>query len=268
MQDGKVIPLLLDLDKKEISGPLAQFQAKKVEQNEVKELILSLNKSATNPIADGTLEKLFQMAWPEIAAKVAAIPEIKDAPKPARPEGEILEELVAGIRNLETRLASTKEMEVREIEMRTMMHREELEWRSRKARRPLEGELMQIFQRAGSGRADPLQILVAASLVRDDAPWIYELATEVYRALNSGDRIEARRHHRRLMEALNALQARPPASASDPDWKMFYRIFDRYTPQIDPSEEGKDTSEPEEDAALQEMRERIESRRQRKGISG
>jgi TIR domain len=32
MQDGKVIPLLLDLDKKEISGPLAQFQAKKVEQ--------------------------------------------------------------------------------------------------------------------------------------------------------------------------------------------------------------------------------------------
>src|ERR1035438_6645502 len=51
MQDGKVIPLLLDLDKKEISGPLAQFQAKKVEQDEIKDLILGLNRSATNPVA-------------------------------------------------------------------------------------------------------------------------------------------------------------------------------------------------------------------------
>jgi hypothetical protein len=34
---------------------------------------------------------------------------------------------------------------------------------------------------------DPVAILMAASLVRDDAPWLYELAMEVYRAVKTGD---------------------------------------------------------------------------------
>ncbi len=35
---------------------------------------------------------------------------------------------------------------------------------------------------------DPVGILMAASLIRDDLPWLYELAMEVYRAAKSGDR--------------------------------------------------------------------------------
>ncbi len=35
--------------------------------------------------------------------------------------------------------------------------------------------------------ADPVGILMAASMIRDDAPWMYELAMEVYRAAKSGD---------------------------------------------------------------------------------
>jgi hypothetical protein len=38
MQDGRVIPLLLDLDLKELSGPLAQFQAKKADVAGIKDL--------------------------------------------------------------------------------------------------------------------------------------------------------------------------------------------------------------------------------------
>lgn len=34
---------------------------------------------------------------------------------------------------------------------------------------------------------DPVGILLAASLIRDEAPWLYELAMEVYRAVKSGD---------------------------------------------------------------------------------
>ncbi len=34
---------------------------------------------------------------------------------------------------------------------------------------------------------DPVGILMAASLVREDAPWLYELAMEVYRAVKSGE---------------------------------------------------------------------------------
>ena len=32
----------------------------------------------------------------------------------------------------------------------------------------------------------PINILVFASLIRDDAPWLYEIAIESYRALTSG----------------------------------------------------------------------------------
>ena len=36
------------------------------------------------------------------------------------------------------------------------------------------------------GRDEPLMIVVFASLVRDDAPWLYEIAMEAYRAIISG----------------------------------------------------------------------------------
>ena len=35
--------------------------------------------------------------------------------------------------------------------------------------------------------SDPMGILMAASLVKDDVPWLYELAMEVYRAVKFGD---------------------------------------------------------------------------------
>jgi hypothetical protein len=35
--------------------------------------------------------------------------------------------------------------------------------------------------------SDPVGILVVASLIRDDLPWLYELAMEVYRAAKDGD---------------------------------------------------------------------------------
>lgn len=47
---------------------------------------------------------------------------------------------------------------------------------------------------------DPVGILMAASLIREDAPWLYELAMEVYRAVKTGDaeaiESEMRRLHR------------------------------------------------------------------------
>jgi len=45
---------------------------------------------------------------------------------------------------------------------------------------------------------DPVGVLIAASLVRDDAPWLYELAMEVYRAVRSGDTEAIEREMMRL----------------------------------------------------------------------
>jgi hypothetical protein len=45
---------------------------------------------------------------------------------------------------------------------------------------------------------DPVAVLMAASLIRDDMPWMYELAMEVYRAAKSGDLDAIRTEMKRL----------------------------------------------------------------------
>ena len=58
--------------------------------------------------------------------------------------------------------------------------------RRRKLRRFHPMMLDEMMHMAG-GPGDPVGILMAASVFRDDAPWLYELAMEVYRAVKSGD---------------------------------------------------------------------------------
>ncbi|MFO0154193.1 MAG: toll/interleukin-1 receptor domain-containing protein, partial [Alphaproteobacteria bacterium] len=72
MEDGRVIPLLLDLDFKEISGPLAQFQAKKIDEIGIKELVTSFNKAFANPGADGQIDKLFSALWSDLQKQIGA----------------------------------------------------------------------------------------------------------------------------------------------------------------------------------------------------
>jgi hypothetical protein len=55
-------------------------------------------------------------------------------------------------------------------------------------------EMMHVSEEPG----DPVGILLAASMIRDDAPWIYELAMEVYRAAKSGNTSQIEREMKRL----------------------------------------------------------------------
>ena len=57
--------------------------------------------------------------------------------------------------------------------------------------------------------SDPVGILMAASVVREDAPWLYELAMEVYRSVKSGNRAEIEREMNRL-ERFSELALRGP----------------------------------------------------------
>ena len=74
MQDGRVIPLLLDLDVKDISGPLAQFQTKKADNGGIKDLALSLNKASTTPVPEAQLEKLLVALWGDLEKQISGIP--------------------------------------------------------------------------------------------------------------------------------------------------------------------------------------------------
>lgn len=195
MQDGRVIPLLLDLDFKEISGPLAQFQSKKADSDGIKELIGSLNKAATTPVPDLQLNKLIAALWDDLEKQIIAIPKSGTPTKHSRPQGEILEELVSSVR--------TVEMRVRDV-----MDHDPFSRRKRRSRlHP--GMMHELVHRTADGPRDPLILLVMASFLREEAPWIYELALEAYRALRSGKKEEGQKATRRFMISLDLLQQGP-----------------------------------------------------------
>lgn len=195
MQDGRVIPLLLDLDFKEVAGPLAQFQAKKTDLIGVKELIASLNKAATVPVPDGQLDKLFSALWTDLEKQISSIPKSGAPAKHSRPQGEILEELVSSVRSVEMRVRDVMD--------------DDPTFRKRRRSRLHPGMMHELMHRTAEGPRDPVQLLFVASLLRDDAPWIYELALEAYRALRSGRRGEGQKSIRRFMDALDMIQRVP-----------------------------------------------------------
>jgi hypothetical protein len=77
---------------------------------------------------------------------------------------------------------------------------------------------------------DPVAILMAASIIRDDAPWLYELAMEVYRAVKSDDPASIKREMKRLQHFSEFMMHGPfleEFGFMDKDAYMFCREFPR-----------------------------------------
>lgn len=179
MQGSKVIPLLLDLEFRDITGPLAQFQAKKVDKQGIGEVIHSINQTANHAVPEARVKQLFDALWSEFEKNVKAIPKEPTAAKHVRPQHEVLEELVASIRSLDSRVREFSDggplsMRHRRMKFHPMMIREMMHMAGRKSR-------------------DPIALLMAASMFRETMPWLYELGLEAYRASRSGLPEEAER---------------------------------------------------------------------------
>lgn len=166
MQEGRVIPLLLDIDFKDISGPLAQFQAKKVERNGGLDAINSINNFAEAKLPESRLAPQFEALWPSFEGKIATIPKAAPHTKQNRPQHEILEELVSGMRGLDLRFRETLEDTPR---LRRRRHR-------------FQPMMIEHLLHSGEfGPRDPMRFLIIASFLKDEFPWIYELGAEAYR---------------------------------------------------------------------------------------
>lgn len=195
MQGSRVIPLLLDLEFRDITGPLAQFQAKKVDRTGLFEVIQSLNQSAQHPVPDARIAQLFDALWPELDKKVNAIPSLTSPAKHARPQPEILEELVASVRTLEGRFRETSDDGPRTLRQR-----------SRRFHPMMIHELTRML---GAKRGDPVALLIVASVFRDDMPWMYELGMEAYRMAKDGTAEEAVAARRQFQKAADLMRHGP-----------------------------------------------------------
>jgi hypothetical protein len=195
MQEGRMIPLLLDLDFQEISGPLAQFQAKKCERDGIKDLIFSLNRVSSEPVDENRLARLFEMAWSDLEIKISDLPKEEKTGKQNRPQGDILEELVSSVRGVE--------MRVRDLTDEGPVDRK---MRNKRINSMFMHEAMHLVSQ---GPRDPVQLLLFAGSFRDDLPWFYELALDAYRGIMSGNRKIGQIALNRFRNALELLQKSP-----------------------------------------------------------
>jgi hypothetical protein len=100
LADDAVCPLLLDVSFSDISGPLAQFQAKKSDAEGMLDLVAAINQKAEQPVPENRLRELFQALWPKLHSGLDAISATTATQSQARSQTEVLEELVASVRNL------------------------------------------------------------------------------------------------------------------------------------------------------------------------
>jgi hypothetical protein len=193
LETSRVIPLLFDLEFSDISGPLAQFQAKKLTRAGLDEVIHSLQGSADEPIPEERAKQLFEALWSEFENKLSEIPDEAPTERHVRPQHEVLEELVSSIRTLDARVRESEEM----ISTSPRGRRG-----SRGSMRFHPMMLRELDHFMADGPDDPIGILILASLFRDDAPWLYELAVEAYRAI-VGNRRDRKRKVERLLRSLD-----------------------------------------------------------------
>lgn len=195
MQGSRVIPLLLGLEFRDITGPLAQFQAKKVERDGLLEVIQSLNLSAQHPVPEARVSQLFDALWPELEKKVMDIPNLATSAKHTRSQPEVLEELVASVRTLDGKFR-----EITEDGSRAFRHR------GRRFHPMMIHELTSMLE---VKRGDPIALLIVASMFRDDMPWMYELGIEAYRMAKDGTHDEAIAARRRFQKAADLMRHGP-----------------------------------------------------------
>lgn len=70
---GKLFLYLIDLEPREIAGPLAHFEASRADQNGTWRLIAALNKNAEEQIPEELLRNEFDRRWPELEHALVAV---------------------------------------------------------------------------------------------------------------------------------------------------------------------------------------------------
>ncbi|WP_186393247.1 MULTISPECIES: toll/interleukin-1 receptor domain-containing protein [unclassified Pannonibacter] len=175
MLDAKVIPLLFGLELSDLSGPLSQFQAQKVEMEGLMEVVRAINKVADGAVNDAIVSRSVPALWPTLQTELDKIPSTQPEEKHMRPQHEILEELVSGVRGLNARMRDFNP---------EMLDSERYPKRRRMRLHPRMFNEMFIASRESGD--SPTGLLMIAGYLREDFPWLAELFTESYREIRAG----------------------------------------------------------------------------------
>ncbi|MGM9439057.1 toll/interleukin-1 receptor domain-containing protein [Streptomyces murinus] len=106
--ESSLIPFLLDMPIKDLTGPITQFQATDSSSEEdVWAMIKTINDNCSNKIEQDRLRKTFEKFWEDLTARLSQIrTQQPQSGTPERGTSEILNELVALVREQSTRIGA------------------------------------------------------------------------------------------------------------------------------------------------------------------
>lgn len=94
-----VCPYLVGLRPNDLTGPLVEYQATEASEDDTRKLVKTLNGALPeNNLPDEKLEKAFDRWWPDLDSSLKATRSSKVLEKPQRSDREILEEILALVR--------------------------------------------------------------------------------------------------------------------------------------------------------------------------
>lgn len=222
--DTPVIGVALGVPLSRISaGPFYQFMNMDDSEGDLIKLVNQLARRIPNLELDGDVVKIqvgaFKAAEATILKKLAS-----GAPKAVAKE-DIDESAVAKLSEEMKSLPSRIAERLADIGAPV---------RRRRPRR-LHPMMMEEIIHMSGDPGDPVAILMAASLIKDDLPWLYELATEVYRAAKDGDP-ETIENEMRRIRRFSEFAMRGPMmedfGGQDKDIHMFIMEFPRMLERV------------------------------------
>jgi hypothetical protein len=163
------------------------------------EVVRAINKVSDNKALDATVSQLVPKLWPTLEAELEKIPDTEPADRHKRTQHEILEELVTGVRGLNSRMRdidpeySDKERFIR-----------------RRGGARFHPKILQelIFMSSELDDA-PTSLLLVAGFLRQDYPWLAEILSEAYREIQYVRPDEAERVYHRLRRTIRHLTHGP-----------------------------------------------------------
>ena len=114
IEKSRIVPFLVGVDLKDISGPLAIFQATPFEKEQVRKLVHSINGFSSKSIQSDRLNQTFDACWPKLEADRSMIAEPPEEPAPTLSLGEAVIDLQEKQRGILILLGESPDIEFTE----------------------------------------------------------------------------------------------------------------------------------------------------------
>jgi len=218
-QETKIKGLALGMPLSRIVGPFAQFQNCPFETPAITKMVMELVAQIPNSEPDRDAIEMQVKAFFEKATQLLADvdkgpTEDEKTPVDDTSVAKLFEEVKVMFQDLPSRVEDRISDAVRPFKRRKgrMFH-------------PM---MLEDMMHMSGDPNDPIGILLAASMVREEWPWFYEIALEAYRAIKSGDIEAAEREIRRLRHIPKMMMHGPFGDdIGDKEMHMFMMEFPR-----------------------------------------